>query len=81
MYKGVDDETKRTVAIKVLDLCAIEKESDPKVKEILRRLCKTESQLMVICSSQNVVECLDVYENSSLKIIVMEYCRGGDLQQ
>ena len=69
------------MAIKVLDLHAIEKEPNQRVKEIKKRLCRTESQLMIICDSENVVRCFNVYENPSLKIIVMEYCNGGELQR
>lgn len=32
---------------------------------------------MLICNSDNVVKCFDVYSNNFLKIIVMEYCNGG----
>ena len=30
--------------------------------------------------SAHVMKILDVYENKSLKIMVIEYCNGGDLQ-
>lgn len=36
---------------------------------------------MMICDSDNVVKCYNVYENRSLKIMVMEYCNGGELQR
>lgn len=35
---------------------------------------------MMLCNSEHIVKCYDVYENRSLKIMVMEYCNGGDLQ-
>ena len=35
----------------------------------------------MICESDNVVKCYNVYENKALKIIVMEFCNGGELQQ
>jgi hypothetical protein len=31
------------------------------VKQIRRRLCKSESQLMMECNSDNLVKCYDVY--------------------
>ena len=36
---------------------------------------------MMMCNSPNVVQCYNVYENMSLKIMVIEYCNGGELQQ
>jgi serine/threonine protein kinase len=32
---------------------------------------------MMMCDSNNVVKCYDVYQNNNLKVIVMEYCNGG----
>ena len=81
VYKGMDDDNKNLVALKVLDLHAIEKEPNERVREIKRRLCRTDSQLMMICNSTNVVRCFNVYENKQMKIIVMEYCNGGELQR
>lgn len=69
------------VAIKVLDLEAVELDPSEKVREIRRRLCRTESQLMMQCDSDNVVRCYDVYENKALKIMIIEYCNGGTLQE
>ena len=34
---------------------------------------------MSSCNSPNLVKCHDVYASMDLKIIVMEYCNGGDL--
>lgn len=31
------------------------------------------------CNSENLIKCYDVYENKSLKIMVIEYCNGGTL--
>ena len=50
------------------------------MKEIRRRLCVSESKLMMLCDSEHIVKCFDVYENRWLKIMVLEYCNGGDLQ-
>jgi serine/threonine protein kinase len=51
VYKGMNDSTKKMVAIKVLDLEAVEQDPSEKVREIRRRLCRTESQLMMLCNS------------------------------
>lgn len=58
----MDDVTKKQVAIKVLDLVAIEREeTSPRVKEIRRRLAKTESELMMRVNSDHVMKLYDVY--------------------
>lgn len=35
----------------------------------------------MLCNSENLIKCFDIYENKSLKIMVIEYCNGGTLQQ
>lgn len=32
------------------------------------------------CDSENIVKCYDVYYNESLKIMMIEYCNGKNLQ-
>lgn len=51
VYRGIDDNTNKRVAIKVLDLAEIEKDPNGRVREIRRRLSKTESELMMKCDS------------------------------
>lgn len=41
VYKGMNDENKKLIAVKVLDLVSIENEKSPKVKEIRQRLAKS----------------------------------------
>ena len=36
---------------------------------------------MRMCANRNIVQCYQVFQNQSLKIIVMEYCEGGTLQE
>lgn len=82
VYRGMDDKTKKEVAIKVLDLVAIDREeSSAKVREIRRRLAKTESELMMRVHSDHVMKLFDVYENKWLKIMMIEFCNGGTLSQ
>ena len=55
-----------------MDLAAIERdEKSPKVREIRRRLAKTESEMMSRISSSHVMKLLDVFENKNLKIMVI----------
>lgn len=80
VYRGIDSTSKKHVAVKVLDLAEIEKDPNGRVREIRRRLSKTESELMMACNSENVLKCYEVYENKSLKIMVIEYCNDGTLE-
>jgi len=58
----MNDKTKQEIAIKVLDLVAIEREeSSNKVKEIRRRLARTESELMMRVNSDHVMKIYDVF--------------------
>ena len=44
-------------------------------------MSKTEDKIMMKCASPNLVKCHDVYKNMDLKIIVMEYCNRGTLDE
>lgn len=58
----MDDRTKKEVAFKVLDLVAIDREEgSAKVKEIRRRLAKSESELMAKVNSDHVMKLFDVF--------------------
>lgn len=76
----MNDENKKQIAVKVLDLVSIEEdEKSARVREIRKRLAKTESEMMMKCDSPHVMKCYDVYENKDLKIMMIEYCNGGTL--
>nr|VVW87185.1 unnamed protein product [Nymphaea colorata] len=77
----MDDRSKKVVAFKVLDLVKIESERSETVRKIRRRLAITEPQLMMTCDSENIIKCYDVYQNKSLKVMVIEYCNGLTLQE
>jgi len=67
-------------ALKVLDLKDITYETNPKIKMIKERLAISEPKMMMLCDSPNLIKCYDIYENKDLKILVMEYCNGENLQ-
>ena len=81
VYRGMDDHTKYQVAIKLIDLREIKQEKSKFLQQIKFRLSKTEDKMMRRCSSTNLVKCHDVYLNEDIKIIVMEYCNGGTLDE
>lgn len=71
----------KTFALKLIDLEKIKRETNLKVKEIRERLVHSEPRLMMQCNSPNVLKCFEIIENSSLQILVLEYCNGKTLQQ
>ena len=42
-------------------------------------LQKREIEVLKICTHQNIIRLLDVFENPTYIYIVLEYCSGGDL--
>ena len=80
VYKGMDDKTKRQVAVKLMNLRQISEEKNLAVKAIKQRLCESEPRLMYLCKSPFLIKCFDVYSNDDLKIMVIEYCNGKTLQ-
>lgn len=80
VYKGMNDRTKKQVAIKLMDLRKINAEPSLKLKMIKQKLAESEPRLMYQCNSPYLIKCLDVYRNDDLKVIVTEYCNGKTLQ-
>ena len=68
---GINKETKREVAIKIIS----KKTMQPSDFE----QAKIEIDILKICQHPNIVNIYDVFETSNYIYIVMEYCDGGDL--
>ena len=68
---GVNKETKKPVAIKIM----AKKNMDKSDLE----LAKVEIDILKIGQHPNIVKLYDVYENENYIYIIMEYCSGGDL--
>jgi serine/threonine protein kinase len=81
VYKGMDDETKKQVAIKLIDIRSINALKSNAVRAIKQRLCESEPRLMYQFNSRNLIKCYDVYRNDDLKILILEYCNGSTLQR
>ena len=68
---GMDKLTGRNVAIKIIN------------KETMSsndlELVRTEIEIMKICQHPNIIRLYNIYEDTSVINIVMEYCPGGDL--
>ena len=68
---GINKETKREVAIKILS----KKIMDPSDFE----LAKTEIDILKISQHPNIIKIYDVFDTADYIYIIMEYCNGGDL--
>ena len=77
----MDDETKRQVAIKLIDIRSINALKSNMVRAIKQRLCESEPRLMYQFNSPNLMKCFDVYRNEDLKVLILEYCNGPTLQK
>ena len=68
---GIQKETKREVAIKIM----AKKTMEPSDLE----LAKTEIDILKICQHPNIIKIYDVFDTADYIYIVMEYCAGRDL--
>jgi serine/threonine protein kinase len=81
VYRGMDDETKKQVAVKVIDLRQIARMPEGKEKRTRMRLAQTEPELMQSCDSNYVLKCFSIYKNEDLKVLILEFCNGKTLHQ
>lgn len=75
------DRRGASFAVKLMDLEKIRREANPKIQEIRWRLVRNEPALMQQCDSPNVLRCWEIFENESLKVLILEYCNGHTLQE
>ena len=68
---GINKETKKEVAIKIMAKKSMDK-SD-------LELAKVEIDILKISQHPNIIKLYDIYENENYIYIIMEYCSGGDL--
>lgn len=80
VYRGMDDHSKKEVAIKLINMRLIKEDKNETVKKIKLRLAESEPRLMYMCDSPYLLKCYDVYENEDFKVMVIEYCNGKTLQ-
>ena len=68
---GINKETKKPVAIKIMAKKSMDK-SD-------MELAKVEIDILKVAQHPNIIKLYDVFENENYIYIIMEYCSGGDL--
>ena len=64
----------------MLNLREIQNEKDFRVKRIQKRLAQTESRIMMEFDSPHILKCYESFENSDLKLMIIEYCNEGTLK-
>ena len=69
--RAIHRNSKKSVAIKIMK----KKEMNTQDLELTRR----EIEIMKICQHPNIIQLLDIFENSDYIFIVMEHLQGGDL--
>jgi serine/threonine protein kinase len=62
-------------------LRSIESEQSVRIKAIRKRLVKEESKIMMRFNNPNLLKCYECFENRDLKLMVIEYCENGSLQE
>ena len=68
---GIHKETKREVAVKIIN--------KKLVTEVDVQQVKSEIDILKIAKHPNIIKLYDVFENEKYIYIIMEYCPGGDL--
>jgi serine/threonine protein kinase len=51
------------------------------IKRIQKRLAQTESRIMMEFDSPHILKCYESFENSDIKLIIIEYCNEGTLKE
>jgi hypothetical protein len=68
---GIHKQTKRKVAIKIINKkCMTVQDSE---------MVKTEIEILKVCQHPNIIRLYDIFENVDYIYIIMEYGAGGDL--
>ena len=81
VFRGKDVINGREVALKIIDKDQMfAKYKSAAIREKLVRYWETEERCMRLCRSANVVKLYNSYDNEHEKVLVMEYCRGGSLE-
>ncbi|CAK68742.1 unnamed protein product (macronuclear) [Paramecium tetraurelia] len=74
VYKGKNENTNETVAIKIIDRSKI-------TNEVEEFLLNQEIRALSLMNSENVVKMYDYYHKPHCTYIITEYCNQGDLGQ
>jgi serine/threonine protein kinase len=82
VFQAVDTQRERNVALKVIDLSELQSkyqggELGPKMWNYL----KDEENNMRKCKSAYILKLYESYSNEKCKVLVLEYCNGGTLEE
>lgn len=73
VYRGGNDKTKEKVAIKVIDIRAIQGKPE-------KRMLEGEIDALKKLNHNNVLKCHDIFSTANNCYIITEFCNEGDLE-
>jgi serine/threonine-protein kinase ULK/ATG1 len=73
VYRGVNDKTKEKVAIKVIDIRAIQGKPE-------KRMLEGEIDALKKLNHPNILKCHDIFSTANNCYIITEFCNEGDLE-
>ena len=79
VYKTIDLELKKYVALKVFDKRSSKVKYDKKGLANFNRLIKTEGEILRKFDHDHIIKCYGVYENPDFTILSTQYCNEGTL--
>ena len=75
VFKGRNDNTDETVAIKVIDMSKLK-------GEVHKNLLESEIDVLKsLKNARNIIEVFDIYTTKNNTYIMTEFCEGGDLSK
>lgn len=73
VYRGHNDKTKEKVAIKVIDIRAIQGKPE-------KRMLEGEIEALKKFNHPNILKCHDIFSTANNCYIITEFCNEGDLE-
>jgi serine/threonine protein kinase len=81
VYRAINMETNREVAMKIIDFEEISSYyTSEEAKTKIRDTLLTEESHLRKCHSAHIIKVIDSFENDNCKVIILEYCNSGTLQ-
>ena len=81
VYGAKDLENKKYVVLKAIHKGIIEQKFSADQQKVLKRLIKSEGEIMRMIDHNHILKCYDIYENDDFIIFVTQYCNGGNLYE
>ena len=79
VYGAKDREMKKYVVLKVINKGIMDTKYNPDQHKVLKRLIKSEGEIMKMIEHNHLLKCYDIYENDDFIIFITQFCNGGNL--